>query len=192
MTDTDSKVAMRRRDRGQDDAWIAAFLEASLFGHMATVADGWPFVNSNLFVYDRDAHAIYLHTFRAGRVRSNLEEDERVCFSVGEMGRLLPADEALEFSVEFASVVAFGRGRVIADPVEAENALQQLLDKYAPHLRPGRDYRAITADELKRTGVYRIDIDEWSGKQKFVEDDFPGAFTVPPPPIPFGETVAEG
>ena len=51
-----------------------------------------------------------------------------------------------------------------------------LLDKYAPHLRPDRDYRAITPEELKRTSVFRIDIEEWSGKLKIVEDDFPGAF----------------
>ena len=99
MSTDDTRVKMRRSDRGMEDDWIRGFLEASLFGHLATVADGWPFVNSNLFVYDRDAHAIFLHTFRSGRTRSNLEGADRVCFAVGEMGRLLPADEALEFSV---------------------------------------------------------------------------------------------
>ena len=76
----------------------------------------------------------------------------------------IAADEALEFSVEFASVTAFGTGGVVEDPAEAREALQMLLDKYAPALRPGRDYRAITAGELKRTSVYRIDIEEWTGK----------------------------
>ena len=185
MSAEESRAGMRRRDRGMSDEWVRGFLEAAPFGHMATVADGWPFLNSNLFVYDRDAHAIYVHTFRTGRTRTNLEGEERVCFSVGEMGRLLPADEALEFSVEFASVVVFGRGRVVEHGDEAEAALQRLLDKYAPHLRPGRDYRPITPDELARTGVYRIDVEEWSGKQKSVEEDFPGAFQVAAPTIPF-------
>ena len=65
--------------------------------------------------------------------------------------------------------------------MEEREALQMLLDKYAPELRPGRDYRAITEGELKRTSVYRIDIEEWTGKLKLVEDEFPGAFHVPPP-----------
>ena len=101
------------------------------------------------------------------------------------MGRLLPAPEALEFSVEYAGVVTFGTGRVVEEQDEARTALQMLLDKYAPHLRPGVDYRATTDDELKRTAVYRIDIEAWSGKQKEVPEDFPGAFALDPPPVPF-------
>ena len=32
------------------------------------------------------------------------------------------------------------------------------------------------ADELELTGVYRIEIDAWTGKRKQVEEDFLGAF----------------
>ena len=168
---------LRRPDRGvDDDAWIKDFLRRAPIGVLATVADGQPFINSNLFVYDESAHAIYLHTARQGRTRTNVEGDERVCFSVSEMGRFLPADTALEMSVEYAGVVVFGRGSVVTDNDEARRALQLLLDKYCPHLRPGRDYRPITDDELSRTSVFRIQITEWSGKKKEAPVDFPGAF----------------
>jgi nitroimidazol reductase NimA-like FMN-containing flavoprotein (pyridoxamine 5'-phosphate oxidase superfamily) len=133
-------------------------------------------VNSNLFVFDPEAHAIFLHTARTGRTRSNLEVHPGVAFTVYEMGRLLPADEALEFSIEYGGVVVFGAARVVDDPAEAERGLQLLLDKYAPHLRPGRDYRPITEGELKRTTVMRLDIESWSGKRKVAESDFPGAY----------------
>ena len=174
-------TATRRPDRAvTDEAWLKDFLRRAGFGTLATVRDGQPFANINLFVYDEAAHAIYLHTAAQGRTRANLEQDERVCFSVGEMGRLLPADTALEFSVEYASVVVFGRGAVVPDKEEARRALQLLLDKYAPHLRPGRDYRAITDEELARTAVYRVRIVEWSGKRKQERPDFPGAFVYDP------------
>jgi len=64
-------------------------------------------------------------------------------------------------------------------------ALQLLRDKYAPHLRPGRDYSPTTPEERQRTSVYRIAIEEWSGRRKQVEPDFPGAFVYgsPPPPL---------
>jgi nitroimidazol reductase NimA-like FMN-containing flavoprotein (pyridoxamine 5'-phosphate oxidase superfamily) len=94
-----------------------------------------------------------------------------------EMGRLLPASTAKEFSVEYAGVVAFGRGTVVDDPEEADYALQLLLDKYAPHLRPGQDYRATTPDERRITSVYRVDVEDWSGKAKVAPEDFPNAFT---------------
>jgi nitroimidazol reductase NimA-like FMN-containing flavoprotein (pyridoxamine 5'-phosphate oxidase superfamily) len=73
-------------------------------------------------------------------------------------------------------VTVFGHAQILEDSNEARRALQQLLDKYFTHLQPGRDYRTITDDELARTTVYRIDIDDWSGKRKAVGEDFPGAF----------------
>jgi nitroimidazol reductase NimA-like FMN-containing flavoprotein (pyridoxamine 5'-phosphate oxidase superfamily) len=167
---------VRRRDRSKDEAWIRAYLHDAPFGFLATVDKGQPFLNSNLFVYVEEDHAIYLHTHRTGRTRDNLAEPRPVAFSAAEMGRLLPAPEALEFSVEYSGVVAFGTGRVVEDPVEAERALQLLLDKYAPHLRPERDYRPIVPEELARTAVYRVDIEAWSGKKKEDDEAFSGAY----------------
>jgi nitroimidazol reductase NimA-like FMN-containing flavoprotein (pyridoxamine 5'-phosphate oxidase superfamily) len=182
------RTQVRRQDRAvTDEAWIRDLLRRAPFGTLATVRDGQPFVNMNIFVYDESANVLYLHTARAGRTRSNVEADERVCFGVSEMGRLLPASTALHFSVEYAGVVVFGRAQVVEDDVEAERALQQLLDKYAPHLRPGRDYRPIQPEEVAVTTVYRIVIDEWSGKQKVAPADHPGAFLygqVPPATTP--------
>ena len=145
-------------------------------GALATLHNGQPFINSNLFVYDEEEHCIYMHTARVGRTQANVEREKAVCFSISEMGRLLPADEALHFSVEFTGVTVFGSATIIDDPVEAAYALQRLLDKYAPHLKPGRDYRPVVDEELARTTVYRIAIEAWSGKKKQVEPDFPGAY----------------
>lgn len=174
-----SPIAMRRHDRAQDEAWIREFIERAAIGTVATASGDQPFLNTNLFVYDRDRHVIYLHTARTGRLRQNLEENDRVCFTATEMGRLLPADTALEFSVEYAGVVAFGRGRVVEEAEEQRHALELLLRKYAPHLQPGHDYRGVTDDELARTAVFRIEIEAWSGKRKSAESDFPGAYLYP-------------
>lgn len=168
---------VRREDRAvTDEAWIRAFLHQAPFGALATVYQGQPFINNNLFVYDEAGHAIYMHTARVGRTRANLETSERVCFSLSQIGRLLPADEALEFSVEYRGVMVFGTATIVTAEAEQVHALQLLLDKYFPHLRPGKDYRPITPEELRRTSVYRIAIEQWSGKQKEVEANFPGAF----------------
>jgi hypothetical protein len=187
----DERSRVRRRDRGKDDGWVRAFLHRGSHGFLATVDDGGqPFLNSNIYVYDEPANCIYLHTHRTGRTRDNLDAGERVAFAIAAMGRLLPAAEALEFSVEYSGVTVFGSGRVVEEIEEARDGLQKLLDKYAPHLSPGRDYRATTDEELARTAVYRIDIETWSGKQKEVGADFPGAYELPPIPVPFPERTA--
>ena len=190
-SEQDPRSALRRRDRGKDDPWIRAFLHAAPYGFLATVGDGGqPYLNSNIFVFDEARHCLYLHTHRTGRTRDNMEAHEKVSFSAAAMGRLLPAAEALEFSVEYAGVVVFGVGRVVEDADEATHGLRILLEKYAPHLRYGEDYRQVTGDELKRTAVFRVDIETWSGKQKEVAADFPGAFDLPRPTLPFREPTS--
>jgi nitroimidazol reductase NimA-like FMN-containing flavoprotein (pyridoxamine 5'-phosphate oxidase superfamily) len=174
----DERVQVRRRDRQvTDEAWIAEMLKREPAGTLATAADGQPFLNSNLFVYCPEDDAIYLHTARSGRTRQNVEGEERVCFTVFRLGRLLPADTALEMSAEYSSVVVFGRATIVTDEAEAKRVLNAMLKKYFPHLESGKDYRAIQPEELARTSVYRIAIESWSGKRKEVAKDFPGAIT---------------
>ena len=168
---------IRRTDRAvKDETWIKEFLYRAPDGAMATVFKGQPFITTRNYVYDEARHAIYLHGARTGRFNANIKANPKVCFSVSRMGRLLPAATALEFGVEFSGVVVFGEVAVVEDDEEAARALRLILHKYFPHLRYGQDYSPVTPQELKRTAVYRLDIETWSGKRKQVEDDFPGAF----------------
>lgn len=167
---------MRRQDRSTDDAWIRSFLHRAPYGVVATTCDGQPFITPNTFVFDEAAHTIYVHTAVTGQMRANIDANANVCFCAAEMGRLLPAAMAMEFSVEYASVIAYGSALIVTDPSESGRALQKLMDKYFPHLHSGRDYRPISQDELDRTAVFRIDIGHWTGKAKRELNDSPGAF----------------
>ena len=139
---TDPITKVRRTDREvTDEKWIRMFLQRAPIGTLATIRDGQPFINSNLFVYDENENVIYLHTAHVGRTRSNVELNGRVCFNASVMGRLLPAAEALEFSVEYAGVTVFGNAKIVSEESEKVTALQHLLDKYFHHLSPGEDYR---------------------------------------------------
>ena len=170
---------LRRKDRGKDDAWIAAFWQRVPFGVLATEWQGQTFQKPTLFVYAPEEHAIYFHGALEGRLPQNVQANPRASFCAAEIGRLLPADTAMEFGVEYASAVAFGPVRVLTDPADAERALQLLLDRYFPQMKPGEDYRAIIPEELAITAVYRLDIEAWSGKEDLSPADFPGAFKFP-------------
>ncbi len=170
-------AVVRRKDRAvTDEKWIVDLLNRAPFGVMATVWEGRPFTVARNFAYDPEKHAVYLHGAQKGRTYDNVQAGDRVCLNVSEMGRLLPAARAMNFSVEFSGVVIFGRVSLVTDADEAKHGLQLLSDKHFPHLEPGKDYEPVTDTDLKVTAVYRIDIESWSGKQKKVADDFPGAF----------------
>jgi nitroimidazol reductase NimA-like FMN-containing flavoprotein (pyridoxamine 5'-phosphate oxidase superfamily) len=168
---------IRRQDRAvEDEGWIREFLRRAAYGVLATAEGNQPFLNANTFVYDEPTHAIYIHTARQGRTPVNIEANPRVCFMISELGRLLPSRKAGEFSCEYAGVVIFGRAERLNDEQEARDALEKLLGKYFPHLHPGSDYEHVTQDELDATAVFRIRIEQWSGKRKRESEDFPGAF----------------
>ena len=166
----DRKIAFhmpRRRDRAvQDELWITELLNNAPIGVLATSGESGPALNPNLFAFDAEQNRIYLHTAKTGQTRDNVEKRPRVSFCVAEMGRLLPADAAVHFSVEYASVVLEGRAAVVEDADEATRALDLLMRKYAPQFEPGHHYRGIEAKDLARTTVFRIDIERWTGKAK--------------------------
>ena len=176
MKKTEDLTKIRRHDRAKDESWIREFILRAPMGTMATVHEGQPFLVTRNFAYDPEAHAIYMHGAKKGRTIENVATNPRVCFNVSEMGRLLPDERAMEFGVEFAGVIAFGHIHLVTDTAEAKHGLQLLCDKYFPHLKPDVDYETTTETDLKVTAVFRIDIDSWSGKEKKVADDFPGAF----------------
>ena len=163
-----SPAAFQRLPEYQrDDDWIRAFLRRSTVGHIASVQDQQPFLNPTTFWFDEEQHQIVFHSNLAGRVRSNIESNPRVCFETSELGKMLPANVALEFSLQFRSVVVFGTARLITDPAEARRVLYGLIHKYFPTMTAGREFREITDKELKRTSVYAIQIESWSGKENW-------------------------
>ncbi len=159
----------RLREHARDDAWVRDFLRRAHVGHVATRWDEQPFITPTMFWYDEERHAIVFHSNVVGRVRANGERHDRVCFETSLFGRLLPSNVALEFSIQYASVVAFGLLRVLDDAEERRRALNALLGKYFPAMTAGADYRPITDQELKRTSVYAIAIESWSGKRNWAE-----------------------
>jgi len=159
-----------------DDAWIKAFLGRAPAGVLATAAGEQPFLSTKLFVYDEGRHCIFFHSASAGRVWENVQRNPKVCFTAYEMGRVLPAERACSFSLEYQSVVVFGALALAAEPAVRVDALRLFMRKYAPHYQPGQDYPPIQESDLSGVAVYRLVISGWSGKAAPAAPDFPGAY----------------
>ncbi len=177
-TDQSPTAFQRLPEYKRDDAWIRAFLREASVGHIASARDGQPFLNPSTFWFDEAHHQIIFHSNVTGRIRSNIETNPKVCFEASELGRLLPSNVALEFSLQFRSVIVFGTARLITDPGEVRRVLYGLIRKYFPLMKVGQEFREITDKELRSTSVYAIQIDEWSGKENWKDradqsDDWP-------------------
>lgn len=151
------------------DQWIRLFLHRADIGHIATLWDDQPFITPSTFWYDEENHQIIFHSNIVGRVRLNIEHHPKVCFEASIHGRFLPSNVALEFSLQYASVIVFGSACLLEDTEDKRVALYGLLSKYFPEMAPGKEYRPITDQELARTSVYAIQIESWSGKENWNE-----------------------
>jgi nitroimidazol reductase NimA-like FMN-containing flavoprotein (pyridoxamine 5'-phosphate oxidase superfamily) len=170
---------LRRKDRAATEEWIVDYVTGAPFAVVAVAERDQPYLTTVTFVYLRDRNAIYFHTSSAGHLNAQvtLQIGRSATFTCLEMGRLLPAKTARNLSVEYASVVAYGRLIVVDDLSERRAAMESLNAKYFPHLVPGDSIREVTDSELLEISVYRLSIEHWSGKRKTAPPDFPGAFT---------------
>ena len=165
--DEQSIIKQRFAEYARDDAWIRDFLAQAQIGRIATRWDDHQFITPTTFWYDPDRHEIYFHSNVVGRIRANADRHPRIAFETSESGRKLPSNIALEFSIQYRSVVAFGKVRIVEDADEQRRILNGLLQKYFGEMSAGEDYRPITDKELRHTSVYAISIKQWSGKENW-------------------------
>ena len=159
----------RIRNLEMDDKWIIHFLKKVQVGHFVTMDKNQPFINPSSFWYSSKRHEIYFHSNAYGRIRYNAEKQSNASFECFRSGKLLPSNLALEMSFQYECVIAFGTIMVIQKIDEKKEILNGLLQKYFGDMKPDKDYRGITKQELNQTSVYRFKIKKWSGKRNWVD-----------------------
>ena len=121
--------------------------------------------------YGREGNSIYFHGSALSRMNRNLKEGMDVCISVTNVDAVVLARSAFHHSINYRSVILFGRpGELVSDP-EKTNGLKIITE----HIIPGRwnDVRPPDANELKATSVFSLQINEASAKVRSggVKDD---------------------
>lgn len=161
-----------------DEQWILDFLDEQQSGVLGLINDAEPHLVTQLFVYDHDDPAIYLHGAQGGVAYEIVEANQPApaSFTTSSMGRYIPAEQPVNFTVEYASVVANGTIRLHEDDDAKRGVLEQFMKKYAPHLTPGEDYDVISQESIDRTAVYQFKVDTWSAKKGGKDPDHPGAY----------------
>ena len=164
----------------EESAWIPEFLADQETGVLGLVDDDTPHLVTQLFVYDPEVSAIFLHGAQAGRAHDLVKNGEqpRATFTTSEKGRYIPADEPVNFTVEYSSVVAYGSIDFLTSREKKRRVLEQFMEKFAPQLTAGEDYEQMSEESIDRTAVYRLDIESWSGKKGWKNPDYPGAYNL--------------
>lgn len=150
---------MRRSDREITDyAQIETILLKAQICRLAMCTDGWPYIVPLNFGYHQGR--LYFHAASAGRKLDILKVNERVCFEVDIEHVLMESSQACGWSMQFASVIGFGRACLIDDVADKRTALDIIMRHYSD-----RSY-TYPDDVLAETSIIRIDIESMTGKRK--------------------------
>src|SRR5918994_234500 len=143
-----------------DRAAVHAILDEGFVCHLGFVDDGQVYVVPTGYVRVDDH--VYVHASSAGRIARSLSAGLDVCLTVTLIDGLVLARSAFHHSMNYRSVVAFGRARVVEDPAEKIDALRHFTN----HVAPGRwdEVRRPTENELKATTVIALRLESVSAK----------------------------
>ncbi|HEV2037223.1 MAG TPA: pyridoxamine 5'-phosphate oxidase family protein [Candidatus Eremiobacteraceae bacterium] len=157
-----SKVRRIPQNAVYDRAAIDAVLDEALICHVGFVVDGLPYVIPTS--YARAGDKLYIHGSAASRMVVALSNGIDVCVTVTLLDGLVLARSAFNHSMNYRSVVIFGKASAVEDPAEKLEALRL----FAEHIMPGRwqDLRDPKTVELKATLVLCLPIAEVSAKMR--------------------------
>lgn len=139
---------------------INGILDEGFICHVGFVVDGQPFVIPT--GYARVDDRLLIHGSQASRMLRALGKGIDVCVTVTLIDGLVLARSAFNHSMNYRSVVVFGRATLVD---EREEKIKDLF-ALSEHFVPGRwnDVRAPTESELQQTTVLSLPIDEASAK----------------------------
>jgi nitroimidazol reductase NimA-like FMN-containing flavoprotein (pyridoxamine 5'-phosphate oxidase superfamily) len=139
---------------------VYRILDEGLVCHVGFVADGKPVVIPT--GYGRQGDTLYIHGSTASRMFRALGKGADLCITVTLVDGLVLARSAFHHSVNYRSVVIFGKATVLDDPAAKREALRAFTE----HVAPGRwqEIRPPSEKELQVTTVLAIPLEEVSAK----------------------------
>jgi nitroimidazol reductase NimA-like FMN-containing flavoprotein (pyridoxamine 5'-phosphate oxidase superfamily) len=152
---------------------VREILSAGHVAHLGFVIDGQPFVIPMSYHFEPRASdepdgvdRLYLHGSTKGRAMQHLSGAAPVCVAVTHLDHLVYSRTALDHSMNYRSVVCFGRGRLVEDAGEKARLLERMVRRYFPGREEGVDYEAAPAGHLTATALVEVTIEEASAKAR--------------------------
>ena len=139
---------------------IYQILDEGLICHVGFLSEGHPVVIPT--GYARVGDVLYVHGSQASRMLRTLATGVDVCVTVTLLDALVLARSAFHHSMNYRSVVVFGR----ATEVRKDSEKLAALRAFSEHMIPGRwdEVRQPTEQELGATSVLVLPLAEGSAK----------------------------
>lgn len=163
LSSTPRTVIRRGARRGVADRETAyRIIDEALLAHVAAVVDGT--VRCQPMSHWRIGDEVLLHGSPLNALMGALRDGAEATLTMTLLDGLVLARSVFHHGVNYRSVIAYGRARVVEDAAEKMTALRAMLDKYAPGrwgaARPPSD------GEIRATLVLALPLAEMSCKMR--------------------------
>lgn len=125
------QIRLQKRECRDQEA-IDAFLEAAETGFLGLCDGTAPYVVPLNFVWVKERGSYYFHGAQEGRKMELMTLNKEACLTVSQSYGTIPHPVPAKTDTSYLSVIAFGEMQIVEDLDEARDALQGMLDKYAP------------------------------------------------------------
>jgi len=161
MTTRVDTTFRRVPERGGTDFQTACgIIDAARICHVGVVFDGLPYVLP--MACARDGATLLLHGSVASRLAQGLANGLDCCVTITHLDGLVLARSSFHSSMNYRSVMVFGRAEAVTDDAAKAAGLDTLIE----HLAPGRlaDLRDSTRKELNATQLLALPIEVFTTK----------------------------
>ena len=162
---SESKIVQHRERAVPEEA--SSILQEGLVAHVGFTIKDRPHVIPVSYFYDvSKPDRIYIHGGKTSRMMQHLASGAQVCVEVTLLDGLIYSRSAKYHSMNYRSVICFGKGRTFENGDEKAEVLKQAIERYFPGRQEGRDYQKAPAEHLVATILVEIQIEEWSAKAR--------------------------
>lgn len=155
-----NKIKRNPKRASYDKETVYKILDHNYLCHIAFNSEETPFIIPT--IYGREGNSIYLHGSVKSRLMNKLREGMPVCISVAMVDGLVLARSAFHHSINYRSVVLFGKAIEVIDNGEKNEAFEVITE----NVLKGRwnEVRQPTQKELDTTALLKMKIETASAK----------------------------
>ncbi|MBD3255503.1 MAG: pyridoxamine 5'-phosphate oxidase family protein [Candidatus Lokiarchaeota archaeon] len=150
---------MRRKDKEiKEDDLIERIIKEAKVCRIGLSLNNRPYLIPMNFGYKNKT--FYLHSYPTGKKIEIFKKNPYTCVEIDTKHEIKISENPCEFSMNYYSLIAFGKADFIEDIEEKKNALDIIVNHYAKGI-----YKEYPLSVIKKLTLIKIKIEKITGKK---------------------------
>lgn len=153
---------MRRKERELSKEEAIEVIKKCDICRIGLVDDGMPYIVPMNFgyTYENEKLCLYFHGAREGRKIDIINKNNKVCFEMDCSHKLITAEVACNYTMEFESVMGTGVIEILTDFDEKITALNYIMRSYSDALNFTYNEKMVNV-----VNVFKLPVDDFTAKR---------------------------